>query len=388
MRHPPLAMTSYDALWRRLVIATLLCAVLTVAVSACEHGATTTGLASADSLIYSVNTNSGSLVTAVSSTTGNMLWQTLVAGYVNGDPISVGDVIYTCSYGYGPAPAPPTLTALRRRDGHELWRTTQPHCGGSGVLGVSTTALAVNADGTFSVLNPSDGSVRWSKTLMAAAGRPVIGHDAVYTLMEREPRSGSNHLSVYAFALRDGTALWQVPFSTVNTRLFATDHALYGNPDVHTARAVNAEDGRAVWTNTVEGEVIAATDQMVLAVEAVDVPSHRLIAMDPEDGHVLWRASVDISADWPTGAVLMSGDGLTVFHENDVTQLRASDGGQLWSVPIDDQHYVSPVFANASTVFALVTRRPYQSLICFSACGQRLVALDASTGATRWQKDL
>jgi outer membrane protein assembly factor BamB len=222
---------------------------------------------------------------------------------------------------------------------------------------------------------------------LAAAGRPVIGHEAVYTLMERESGSGSNHLSLYAFALRDGTALWQVPFSTVNTRLFATNHTLYGNPDAHTALAVNTEDGRALWTNTVEGEGIAATDQMVLVAEGADLPTHRLIAMDPRDGHVLWRVSADVAAYWPTGAVLVS-DVISVFHENDVTHLRTSDGAQLWRIPIDDQHYVSPVFASASTVFALVTRRPYQSLLSFSACGQRLVALDASTGAIRWQKEV
>src|SRR5262249_6851460 len=150
--------------------------------------------------------------------------------------------------GYGPAPAPPTLTALRLRDGHELWHSTQPVCGDSGQLGADTTALAVNGDGKLSVLNPSDGSFRWSKTLVAA-GRPVIDHDAVYTLVEREPGSGSNHLSLYAFGLRDGAALWQIPFSTVNTRIFATERAVYGNPDEHTALAVNAGDGRPLWTN-------------------------------------------------------------------------------------------------------------------------------------------
>jgi outer membrane protein assembly factor BamB len=382
MRTPPSAL-----LWRRLVAATVLCATVSIVLNSCAWNATTDVLGDTESFIYSVNTNSGSLVTAVSSTTGDMLWQRQVAGYVNGEPISIGDVVYTCSYGNGPAPAPPTLTALRRRDGHELWHTRQSICGDSGQLGVDTSALAVNGDGKLSVLNPSDGSIRWSKTLVVV-GRPVIGHQAVYTLVEREPGSGNNHLSLYAFALRDGAALWQVPFSTVSTRIFASERAVYGNSDEHTALAVNAEDGRPLWTNTVEGEVIVATDQMVLAVEAADLPSHRLIAMDPGDGHVLWRASADIAAYWPTGAVLMSGDVISVFHENDVTQLRASDGAQLWRVPIDDQHYVSPVSASPSTVFALVTRRPYQSLICFSGCGQRLVALNAATGATRWQKDI
>src|SRR5262249_9071496 len=131
------------------------------------------------------------------------------------------------------------------------------------------------------------------------------------------------------------------------------------------------------------GEVIAATEQLVLVAQEGNLPGRQLIAVDATDGQARWRASADIAATWPTGAVLMSGDFITVFHENDVTQLRTSDGAQLWRVPVDDQHYVSPVSASPSTVFALVTRRPYQSLICFSACGQRLVALDAATGATR-----
>jgi outer membrane protein assembly factor BamB len=338
MRHPPMALTRCSAPWRGLVTSTLLCAVLCVALIACERGTTTAGQGSAASFIYKVNTNRGSQVTAVSSTTGDLLWQSLVAGYVNGAPLIACDVVYTCSYGYGPAPAPPTLTALRLRDGHELWRTTQPVCGDSGQLGADTTALAVTGDGIY-VLNPSDGSIRWSKPHMAAGGPPVIGHDAVYTLVEREPGSGSNHLSLYAFALRDGTELWHVPFSTVNTRIFATERAVYGNPDVHTALAVNAGDGRPLWTNAHGGEVIAATEQLaLLAQEGEDLPSRQLIAVDATTGQARWRASANLAATWPTSAVMVSGDFITVFHEKDVTQLRTSDGAQLWRVPVDDQH--------------------------------------------------
>jgi outer membrane protein assembly factor BamB len=212
------------------------------------------------------------------------------------------------------------LYKLARKTGARLWRAD---IGGSGIRSVPAlgaqewdylTATPVIADDTvyigsadnvFRALAANTGKPRWS---VKAGGKfraaAQVAGERIYV--------GSMDHFVYALDRRTGAQLWRFDTGSpvTTTPVLAGDKLVIGTRDQSLLYALNAADGKKVWTVYFWLSWVESTPAVVdglLYIGASD--SRRVRVIEPDTGHVRWAVQV---WGWTWGTPLVVGN--TVYY--------------------------------------------------------------------------
>ncbi len=218
------------------------------------------------------------------------------------------------------------LYGLDPATGAEQWRFTDARDRYIGAALVTEQGIfAPNGDGTLYALT-RQGTLRWTFTAQAALWAPPA---------------------------TDGQTLY----------LASLDHHLY---------ALDLATGQEKWRVNLEG-ALPATPTLLDGVLYVGELATQVAAVRAEDGTVLWETPV---AAWVWHSPTPLGEEHLVVGdmEGHVYALRRSDGGIVWQTQVEGGVIGAPA-VHDETVF--VTTR-----------AGLLIALDATNGAVRWQRQV
>jgi outer membrane protein assembly factor BamB len=316
---------------------------------------------------------------------GAPLWRTDIGRRINAPPLVLGGTVYAEGETLAtPVPGQPpgdAVVAVRLSDGALLWRTDLP--GSSLTLAVDGTGVyvAVGDDGLYA-LDPASGAIRWHQAVplspVLTLDQPRVAGGVVLAIAQTD--------GVAAFREQDGAPLWAGQPGGIGA---INQTALFGNYGFNIAYARSLATGRELWEygagRKANGMGVAAT---VLAADERTVllrTDRGLAGLDAASGALRWEAPVTFDGTY----TVPDGTGATFYGAQGgrLLAVRASDGTLLWQTVI--QGYaggvVMSMYVAEGGLFALLEGPP-----CFSGgCRyNRLVALDAATGALAWWRDL
>ena len=264
------------------------------------------------------------------------------------------------------------ITALQAGSGAILW---QYQTSGGNVVGTVVTHNGmVFANTEFSVfaLQETTGHLLW-KVTTGDQGYPadlnplfVTGNTVAYTAAFE----GTSHLqSLVVLHASNGALLWK---AKVQPNAF--DGSLYyivgsGNGVLFTQcgslvgclSAVNATDGKTLWTDDWGTEVIPISNVEVSGTTAYvvteqetspNVRQNVVKALDLQHGTLIWQHTADLTSVGGVSYLTLDGQTLLVDNPHSVCLLRLSDGAQQWCQQI--LVLFSPAILLDSTVFAPV----------------------------------
>jgi outer membrane protein assembly factor BamB len=286
------------------------------------------------------------------------------------------------------------------------WKKQVPSnscCAVSGISVVDGVVYGMTGLGTISALNASNGALLWQVTPPNSAfgGNDftlVMGGGAIYV-------PGGND-SVYAFSASTGKLLWNTPVAGNSTQaqnssvlgLAYGDGVLYGSeaqnitqdnmttPPESAIFALNASTGALLWrTPAPDGQSFGApqfANGMLFAVSFLNdgTSQPHVSAYNAQTGAQLWR-SQPISGYSPLTVV----NGTLYVAGTDTTQagiqsyldaLSTANGALLW-------RYNSPGELITATISPVVVDGVLY-ITGNGAAGNFVLALNASTGTTRW----
>ena len=289
----------------------------------------------------------GGVVNAIDTGKGEIKWAFAAGAPVFSDVAATADAVYfTCDNG--------GLYKLGRGDGKQVWRYDLGDAGVSRVLPHPTvfdwdwqasTPLVVDGvvyvgsgEGSFHAVDAATGERKWrfatnGKIRNAAA----IDGDQVVV--------GSSDHHVYALDRRSGAEHWR----------FDTKAAVNAAPLIHQGRvyvgnrgaglyALEAASGKEIWRLYFWGSWVESTPVIadgVLYIGSSDL--RRVSAINPADGHVLWRSDV---GGWSWGTPLIEGERLYaaaaggtpyfVKHQASLNTLDRKSGRLLTRWPFPD----------------------------------------------------
>jgi outer membrane protein assembly factor BamB len=257
--------------------------------------------------------DSGGKFHAVRVSDGQAQWTYDAGAPLFGTAAVMGDAVYFVADNG-------RLYKLARKTGVQLWRAD---VGGSGIrsvpaLGaqewdyltatpviVGDTVYIGSADGVFRALAADTGKPRWS---FKAGGKfraaAQVAGERVYV--------GSMDHFVYALDRQTGVQRWRFDTGSpvTTTPVLVGNKLVIGTRDQSTLFALNAADGKKVWTVYFWLSWVESTPALVdglLYIGASD--SRRVRAIEPDTGHVRWAVQV---WGWTWGTPLVVGD--TVYY--------------------------------------------------------------------------
>jgi outer membrane protein assembly factor BamB len=289
---------------------------------------------------------------------GEMKWQAAWSQWDGGPAIGADGAIY-CSRGSGS-----TVTAFNP-DGTVKWTNTNGGPGISKSMAISPEPAGLifgsARDGITKALNPSDGSVAWSKTSPVFSptnyGSPAVAADgSVYTVTR-----GSSNSSLDAY-LPDGTLKWNLLLgqSGLNSSpSVSADGTIYvgGNGCVWAVKD-NGSSYSLLWTATVSNcdasdctPAIGADGTIYLTSRQ---NSNKLYAVNPATRTVKWSVSLGPSTSYPirTSSAIIAGNG-TIYvgsYDNRLTAVNPA-GSVTWNFPTGGLVASTPCLTTDGTIY-------------------------------------
>lgn len=239
--------------------------------------------------------------------------------------------------GHTPDPLPRSLPATVT----PLWRIPLGHGYAGPVLGSGTLVVLDDAGGqeTAHALDPRTGTRRWSATLgetyvdefePGPRCTPVIFEDRLYAQTARG--------EFQCRRLADGQTLWRTNFK---------DLGMVWNPERNTG--IGAANRRG---NT--GSPLVTRDRVLVQVGSTNGAS--IVAFEPHTGRVLWKSQDDLTAY--TSPVLAEVAGRPQFITatcNGLLALAPEDGHVLWRVnfrTLANRNVLTPIVVGDTVYFA------------------------------------
>jgi outer membrane protein assembly factor BamB len=312
-------------------------------------------------------------------------WRTNIGRRINAPPLVLGTTAYaegetlpTPPVGQAPSDA---VVAVRVSDGALLWRTHLPTASLTFTVD-ATSVLAATSDAGLYALDPASGAIRWHQAV------PLIPY-----LTLGQPRAAAGVVlavgrdrGVAAFREGDGAPLWAGQPGGIGA---INQTALFGNFGFNIAYARSLATGRELWeyesARKVNGLGVAAT---VLAADdhIVLLATDRGVAgLDAASGALRWESPATFD-----GTYVVAGGATPTFfgaHGGRLLAVRASDGAVLWQTAIQSYTAGSTISMAVAegALFAMLEGPP-----CFTGgcLPNRLVAVDATSGALAWWRDL
>lgn len=277
----------------------------------------------------------------------------------------------------------------------------------SGLAFVGGTIYVTSFDHHVYALNAATGAVRWKATTSnILMSTPVIAANTVIVGSGKggflRPDDWTSPIwgrpqgdDILAFDARNGRRLWgfHTHGEDMPSAAIAGANAVFANGDL-TAYAVNLRTGKLSWQTPLPGIVSMAsmtTDGNRAFVGTCHNAPHRCatIALSTRAGNILWQSdegSSDASPEVWNGMVFVAGEqaGSSRFRPGGRDVIAALDehtGVTRWRYIGDD----GPVTLVASGEHAIAGTIAGGTLYQAINTADEVVALDAATGALRWQ---
>ena len=172
-------------------------------------------------------------VRALDPATGRLQWSRPLARRLSIDMIAAGDLVLL-------ADDTGELTALRARDGQEVWRrslgTSSLHL--PALLGPHAIVLTL-ADGRVMTLDARTGDVVWERSLPGTLSAPAAARGRVFV--------GSSNNFFYALDAESGAERWRWRTGGDVTGAAAAGERVYFVSLDNVLRAVNRDNGNQLW---------------------------------------------------------------------------------------------------------------------------------------------
>jgi outer membrane protein assembly factor BamB len=381
---------------------------------------------------------SGATLRSYDPSTGSEQWSVDLGSAVSTAPTLVGDTLVAGDWDGEIVGVDPGSGSVRwRSDGHAPFVLSPPAASGS-------VAVLTDDSGDVTAVDVVDGSVRWSHeadTGWAADGTPVIEQDTLYlvdvggVLHVIDADTGQELWSylvgptAFAPLVMDGmihvrtddalVALGPVDHPSRPDPL-AADHASGGPEGVPMTGAGPANTGRHPGPDLVGEPVLAWRNESLADIREPIVAGGgrvfaiggdgNLYALEPATGDILWRfAAGGLLAPALTGDVAVVADQFG-FADSNVYAVDVADGRARWHVTLPgvlaapmvtdgERAYASLYPDGGLVVFDIATGDEvwrYEGAgppaisagIAYVLTHDSLVALDAASGAVRWQTAL
>ncbi|GAC1401658.1 MAG: hypothetical protein NVSMB49_16590 [Ktedonobacteraceae bacterium] len=258
-----------------------------------------------------------------------------------------------------------SVDAVRATDGTQLWKTNV-----NGDTTFSTLAngvLYVGSGATLTALRSSDGKQLWQFKGTGYYARfnsgdpPIVSDGIVYV---------ASTTQISALQASDGKLLWHYALTEkYSPRFVLNQQTLYLDGST-TLTALRASDGHLLWSvqQPSRGFVVSTSSNQVYLYEDTAV-----IALRVSDGHQIWSFPLTAKSGFvypmSTPPIISVADIIYVGSQGTFYALRERDGKPLWSV------------SARSSSQPIVAKNMFYLLSSTS----RIVALNASTGASIWQ---
>jgi outer membrane protein assembly factor BamB len=190
----------------------------------------------------------------------------------------------------------------------------------------------------------------------------------------------------------EGEPAWDAPAAleaVVLAPVTVDERAAYVGDVEGVVTALAVDSGEELWTaelgSQVSGAVGVDGDRVyVPAVGARSEPG-AVVALDAATGEEVWRASEEAIRGNPVSAVVVTGSALLLLEASSVVSLDPEDGGLEWHTEIVNPLRSPPFFFQGTASPAPVSADG--SVYVVDVTG-RVYALDAETGAIRWDHAL
>jgi outer membrane protein assembly factor BamB len=278
-----------------------------------------------DSMIYG-----GSIdrkVYAVSTSSGDVRWSARMPGMIVGGVLLAGDTVFVAS-----ARPQGRVSALRAKDGRQIWRVTTPPIGAPLAL-IDRQLIAVSERGEVIALDPRNGKVHWRRRVGVTRIAAVpAGHGTLLlTTTDSLVRLNSDSGKVQQRAPSPGTILspWVV-----------RDSALIAGTADSQVVSVDPHSLRLNWTLRVDAPVL---DSPAALADTLFVVTRRgtLYRIDPGPGPSLKMIA---SLDWPVTAPPSIVDREVLLGGADgVIRAVRTNGREVWRVRVWRPVELSPI---------------------------------------------
>ncbi len=269
-------------------------------------------------------------VYAVSMTDGDVRWSARMPGMIVGGVLVSGDTLFVAS-----SRPQGRVSALRRGNGKQIWRTATPPIGAPLAL-IDGGLIALSERGEILSLDPQGGKVRWHRRLgvariaavSAGAGELLVATtDSLYRLNSADGqiklRAPSPGAIVSAWLVRDGALV----AGTTDSQVVSLDPS----------------ELRLNWTLKVDAPVLdspaALGDTLFLATR---IGSVYRIDPGPEP-----KAKVIVALDWPvTAPVTIADREILLGGADGVIRALKTNGREVWRVRVWRPVELGPVTLN------------------------------------------
>lgn len=198
---------------------------------------------------------------------------------------------------------------------------------------------------------------------------------------------------VVALTLRDGRPRWR--YATLGedmpSPVYYNGRIFFANGDWH-AYALRADTGQEVWRREINGvstmsSAIVANGHIVLGACADGIRKSSTIAMDPQDGRILWEAPYghcDAAATFAQNEIFVPSvqpGRLKYVGRTVVAALDADSGRVLWVYHAPQDGVWTMLASDESAIAGMYDGGTYYQPAPLS---NAIIAFDAGTGRTRW----
>lgn len=273
--------------------------------------------------------------------TGHMIAR-LEGGYIESEPVSVaveGDRVFSSSFYIDEER--PSLWGASASTGETLWKKAYGH----GLFGplVSRGIVYTSAGGTIRGVDAATGQLLWEQTprpRSTFSTLPMSADGKVFVLIKSAKYWRAPSEWLYAFDALTGEILWRRGSTGMHRAppVFADGMVLTGRG----ARlaALDPDDGHTLWRSEAaccEAEIAVADGVVFVSAYNFEPEfSSRLRAVDLSTGRILWESPAPFSAgiSVANGLVYLSAAGLAVFDAESGEKLFERHIGWAWHPPV------------------------------------------------------
>ena len=340
-------------------------------------------------------------------------WRTPIGERDNDSASAIVDgMLYVAAAPEGtPAPQRPSgaVYAIRLSTGKILWRTPLPQADYRvGIAADATTIIAAAGAGGLYALDASTGAIRWNQAVTLTqdlASAPHLADGVVLALVAGSSGATTYDGGLSAWREGDGALLWRQSYGAAVTTNQVAAYLTLGESTI----ALAPSNGRQLWSyqsgrtvegdgaNNYRGQLIAANAQLALVqitfpVVSSEIPTKDyLAALDARTGTLLWKFSPGLDGSLTFGGPIFAGGGsqTTIFGARDkqIVALRGADGARLWKDDVSP-YSLEQAASTDGVLFALLSPPSCELGPCSDPTQIRFEALNASTGAVYWERDV
>src|SRR5712691_3420824 len=308
-----------------------------------------------------------SVLEALRTKTGRLLWHVTTDGPVSGKPVIVGGAVYASSQ--------TTVYAIKASTGLLLWRQTPEESvlQGQPVVGAGIVSIAL-ANGSLAAWRASDGRPLWDASLKDEALYPVAIGDGLVL-------ADTSRGSIVAVGAMTGVLLWKHAAMTFAPQLPTTASSMqisFALPS-GTLAGMQTEDGRLLWRHDfstaaiLQGGALAIAEGdglVYVSQQNKSAPGGSLTVLRANTGKLLWQCATGTGFIPP---LVVSGVVYIGSQYGPLEARRIDDGSLLWRYLPES--------------FPLVVVTVAQDRVYLGSAMGTFEAVGADTGTLRWRYD-